>query len=44
MSKKILTFNDIEIEKNKVYHSKILRNVDIKNVLLSNKLFSHEKL
>ena len=38
MGKKILTFGDIEIEKNKFYRHKtpiLLKDVDIENVLVS---------
>ena len=41
MSKEILTFGDIEIEKNKFYRTKIpnlLKDVDIEKVLVSNKI------
>ena len=41
MGKEILTFGDIEIEKNKFYHDKSpvpLRNVDIEKVLVSSKV------
>ena len=41
MGKEILTFGDIEIEKNKFYHDKSpvpLRNVDIEKVLVSSKI------
>ena len=41
MGKEILTFGDIEFEKNKFYGNKIpvpLRNVDIEKVLVSNKI------
>ena len=41
MGKEILTFGDIEIEKNKFYHHKTpvpLRDVDIEKVLVSNKI------
>ena len=46
MSKEILTFEDIEIEKNKFYHHKtpiFKKDVDIGKVLVSNKIFSAEK-
>ena len=46
VGKEILTFGDIEIEKNKFYHSKIpihLRDVDIEKVLVSNKICFGEK-
>ena len=41
MGKEILTFGDIEIEKNKFHRHKtpiFLKDVDIKKVLLSNKI------
>ena len=41
MSKEILTFGDIEIEKNKFYCTKrpnLLKDVDIEKVLVSNKI------
>ena len=44
--KEILTFGDIEIEKNKFYHYKspiFLKDVDIEKALVSNKIFSAEK-
>ena len=43
MGKKIVTPGNIEIEKNKFYHHKSpipLRDIDIKNVLVSNKISS----
>ena len=46
MGKDILTFGDIEIEKNKFYCHKnriFLKDVDIEKVLVSNKLFSGKK-
>ena len=46
MGKEILTFGDIEIEKNKFYRSKssiLKKYVDIENVLVSNKMFFGEK-
>ena len=46
MGKEILMFNDTEIEKNKFYRNKspiFLKDVDIKKVLVSNKIFSSEK-
>ena len=46
MGKEILTFGDIEIEKNKFYHHKIaifLGDVDIEKVLVSNKIFLLKK-
>ena len=46
MGKEILTFGDIEIEKNKFYRNKILvylRDVDIGKVLVSNKISFGEK-
>ena len=45
MGKEILRFGDIEIEK-KLYHDKstvLLRDIDIENVLVSNKVSSGEK-
>ena len=42
MGKEILTFGDIEIEKNKFYRYKnhgIVKDVDIEKVLVSNKIF-----
>ena len=44
--KEILTFGDIEIEKNKFYRDKtpiLLKDVDIENVLASNKIYFGEK-
>ena len=41
MDKEILTFGNIEIEKNKFYHNKtpiFLKDVDIEKVLVSNKI------
>ena len=46
MSKKMLTFGDIEIEQDKFYSHKkpiCLEDVDINNVLVSNKISSSEK-
>ena len=46
MGKKILTFGDLEIEKNKFYHHKtpmFLVDVDIKKVLVSNKISFGDK-
>ena len=46
MDKEILTFGDIEIEKNKFYHKKthiFLENVDIEKVLVSNEISFGEK-
>ena len=46
MGKEILTFGDIEIEKNKFYRNKshvLLRDVDIEKVLVSNKISLGEK-
>ena len=46
MGKEILTFGDIEIEKNKFYCYKspiFLKDVDIEKVLVSNKISSGEK-
>ena len=48
MGKEILTFGDIEIEKNKFYlhkfyHSIFLEDVDIEKVLVSDKIFFGEK-
>ena len=46
MSKEILTFGNIEIEKNKFYRNKIpvhLRDVDIEKVLVSKKISFGEK-
>ena len=46
MGKEVLTFGDIEIEKNKFYHYKTsvhLRDVDFDKVLVSNKIFFSEK-
>ena len=46
MSKEILTFGDIEIEKNKFYRHKspiFLQDVDTEKVLISNKISSGEK-
>ena len=46
MSKEVLTFGDIEIEKNKFYHHKnpiLLKDVDIEKVLVSSKISSGEK-
>ena len=46
MGKEILTFSDIEIEKNKFYRYKspiLLEDVDIENVLVSGKISFGEK-
>ena len=46
MEKEVLTFGDIETEKNKFYHHKtpiFLGGVDIKKVLVSNKISFGEK-
>ena len=46
MDKEILTFGDIENEKNKYYHNKIFifcKEVDIEKVLVSNKISFGEK-
>ena len=46
MSKEVLTFGDIEIEKNKFYRNKtpiFLTGVNIEKVLVSNKIFFGEK-
>ena len=46
MGKEILTFGDIEIEKDKFYYYKtpiFLDDVNINNILVSNKIFSDEK-
>ena len=46
MSKEVLTFSDIEIEKNKFYCNKtsiLLKDVDIEKVLVSNKIPFGEK-
>ena len=46
MGKEILTFGDIEIETKKFYHHQspiLLKNVDIEEVLVSNKISSGEK-
>ena len=46
MGKKILTFGVIEIEKNKFYRHNtptFLKDVDIEEVLVSNKIFFGEK-
>ena len=46
MEKEILTFGDIEVEKNKFYHDKssiFLKDVDIEKVLVSSKIFSGEE-
>ena len=46
MDKEILTFGDIEVEKNKFYHDKssiFLKDVDIEKVLVSSKIFSGEE-
>ena len=46
MGQEILTFRDIEIEKEKFYQYKspiFLEDVDINNVLVCNKIFSGEK-
>ena len=46
MNKEILTFSNIEIEKNKFYRHKtpiFLRDVDIEKVLVSNKISFGEK-
>ena len=46
MGKEILTFEDIEIEKNKFYHHKtpiVGGDVDIEKVLISNKISFGEK-
>ena len=47
MSKKIITFGDIETEKNKFYHHKspiFLKDADIEKILVSNKIYSAEKI
>ena len=47
MGKEILTFGNIEIEKNKFYRNKIsilLNNVHIEKVLVSNKISFGEKI
>ena len=46
MGKEILTFDEIEIEKNKFYHHKspiFVKDVDTENVLICNKIFSGKK-
>ena len=46
MEKEILTFGDIEVEKNKFYHDKssiFLKDVDIEKLLVSSKIFSGEE-
>ena len=46
MGKEVLTFGDIEIEKNKFYHHKsptFLEDVDIEKVSVSKKISSGEK-
>ena len=46
MGKKILTFDDIEIERNKFYHHKgptFLEDADIEKQLISNKISFGEK-
>ena len=46
MDKEILTFGNIEIEKNKFYHNKtpiFLKDVDIEKVLVSNKISFGQK-
>ena len=45
MGKEILTFGDIEVEKNKFYNIKVLffKDVDIEKVLVSKKISSGEK-
>ena len=46
IGKAILTFGNIEIEKNKFFCNKIpvhLRDVDIEKVLVSNKIYSGKK-
>ena len=46
MGREILTFDNIEIEKNKFYRNKapiFLRNLDIEEVLVSHKISSGEK-
>ena len=46
MDKEILTFGDIEVEKNNFYHDKssiFLKDVDIEKVLVSSKIFSGEE-
>ena len=46
MGKEILTFGDIEIEKNKFYHNMtriFLKDVDIERALISNKIHFDEK-
>ena len=46
MGKEILTFGDIEIEKNKFYRHKtpiFLKDVDIEKVIVSNKISLGEK-
>ena len=46
MGEEILTFGDIEIETKKFYHHQspiLLKNVDIEEVLVSNKISSGEK-
>ena len=45
MSKQILTFGNIEIEKNKFYRHErpiFLKDVDIEKILVSDKIFSDE--
>ena len=46
MGKRIITFGKIEIEKHKFYHYKnstFLKDVDIDNLLISNKISSSKK-
>ena len=44
MGKEILTFGNIEIEKNKFYHHNIfLKDVDIEKVLVSSKIYFGKK-
>ena len=46
IDKEILTFGDIEIEKNKFYHHKsciFYKDVDIEKVLVSNNILSGKK-
>ena len=46
MENEILTFGDIEVEKNKFYHDKssiFLKDVDIEKLLVSSKIFSGEE-
>ena len=47
MGKEIITFGDIKVEKHKSYHYQspiFLEDVDIDNVLVSNKIFLVEKI